>query len=67
MATTLIKNAFEQESIKEVIAHTLAEENASAKILRNFEFTFDDEINDPEDGQIWKWVLPKPNTLSKNK
>lgn len=67
MALALIKNAFADKRVHKVIAHTLAENNASVKILQNFGFTFTDELNDPDDGQIWKWVLKRPAPLSDNK
>ena len=37
------------------IAHTLPEENASNKALRRNGFTFDGEVDDPEDGLVWRW------------
>jgi ribosomal-protein-alanine N-acetyltransferase len=37
------------------IAHTLPEENASNKALRRNGFTYAGEVNDPEDGLIWRW------------
>jgi hypothetical protein len=37
------------------IAHTLPEENASNKALRRNGFAFAGEVEDPEDGLIWRW------------
>ena len=37
------------------IAHTLPEENASNKALRRNGFTFAGEVQDPEDGLVWRW------------
>jgi RimJ/RimL family protein N-acetyltransferase len=37
------------------IAHTLPEENASNRALRRNGFTFAGEVDDPEDGLIWRW------------
>jgi RimJ/RimL family protein N-acetyltransferase len=59
IALALIKNAFSHEPVHMVIAHTLAEENASVKVLRKCGFQFAEEIDDPEDGLIWKWILKK--------
>jgi ribosomal-protein-alanine N-acetyltransferase len=67
MAVALIKNAFMYETVQEVIAHTLAEENASVNILRKCGFTLKEQINDPEDGQIWKWELARADTVVKKK
>ena len=38
-----------------VIAHTLPEENASNRALRSSGFAFAGEVNDPEDGLVWRW------------
>ncbi len=62
IARALINHAFAEESIMEIVAHTLPEENASVRILKNCGFGFIEVINDPEDGQIWKWVLARPSS-----
>jgi ribosomal-protein-alanine N-acetyltransferase len=36
-------------------AHTLPEENASNKALRRNGFAFAGEVEDPEDGLVWRW------------
>jgi ribosomal-protein-alanine N-acetyltransferase len=59
MAKGLISNAFTDNSVKLIIAHTLPEENASTKILTRFGFVKTGEIMDPDDGLIWKWELKK--------
>lgn len=59
MAEGLITNAFADGRIKNITAHTLREENASTKILTKYGFIKVAEINDPEDGPIWKWELKK--------
>jgi len=59
MTEALISNAFKDNRVKTVIAHTLAQENASTKILINFGFEKIEEINDPDDGLIWKWELKR--------
>jgi ribosomal-protein-alanine N-acetyltransferase len=55
----LIENAFSFPGITQVMAHTLAEENASVKILRKCGLQFVSQIDDPEDGLIWQWRLNK--------
>ena len=60
MAKGLVENAFRDERVKSVIAHTLAEDNPSGKVLENCGFEKVEEINDPEDGLIWKWELKRP-------
>ena len=37
------------------IAHTLPEENPSNKALRRNGFTYAGEVEDPEDGLVWRW------------
>ncbi|MFN8265137.1 MAG: GNAT family N-acetyltransferase [Chitinophagaceae bacterium] len=59
IANGLIKHAFSFSQVKSVLAHTLAEENASVHILRKCGFVKTAEINDPEDGVIWRWELQK--------
>ena len=43
-----------------VTAHTLAEPNASTRVLTKSGFTKTAEIEDPEDGPIWRWERPAP-------
>jgi RimJ/RimL family protein N-acetyltransferase len=40
------------------IAHTLPEENASNKALRRNGFIYAGEVEDPEDGLVWRWEKP---------
>ena len=40
------------------IAHTLPEENASNNALRRNGFTYAGEVDDPEDGLVWRWEKP---------
>jgi len=37
------------------IAHTLPEENASNRALKRNGFVFAGEVEDPEDGRVWRW------------
>lgn len=59
IAAVLIDHAFSFPEINHVLAHTLAEENASVKILKKSGLQFVTEINDPDDGLIWQWRLDK--------
>ncbi|MDQ6630925.1 MAG: GNAT family N-acetyltransferase [Verrucomicrobiota bacterium] len=62
MVQGLISIAQECDPSVKIIAHTLAEENASNHILRKLGFAFTDTIDHPEDGKIWKWSYePKFN------
>ncbi|WP_108245991.1 GNAT family N-acetyltransferase [Muricauda brasiliensis] len=61
MTKGLIENAFKKSSVKTIIAHTLGYENPSTKVLLKCGFEKVEEINDPEDGPIWKWELQRQN------
>lgn len=54
-ARAMIDRAFLSSKISAVIAHTLAEENASTKVLKNLGFERVAEFVDPEDGPVWGW------------
>ncbi len=55
----LIDYAFQNNEVQSVIAHTLAFENPSTSVLKKCGFVKVEEIEDTEDGQIWKWELKK--------
>ena len=62
MAQHLLSIAQECDSSVRVVAHTLAEENASNHILKKLGFAFTGTIDHPEDGKIWEWSYePKFN------
>ena len=61
MAKGLIGNAFRDERVKSIIAHTLGQENPSTKVLQKCGFKMVEEFNDPDDGLIWKWELKGQN------
>lgn len=62
-AATLVmtRRAFASGLVDAVIAHTLAEENASTKVLRSSGYEFVGEIEDPDDGPVWRWVITQPS------
>jgi len=55
----LIENAFKDDYVKLISAHTLGEFNPSTKVLLKCGFEKVDELNDPDEGIIWKWELQK--------
>lgn len=59
LAQALIENAFERKEVKLVQAHTLAEVNASVKVLQKCGFLQTAIIEDEEDGLIWRWELKR--------
>lgn len=59
MTKGLIENAFRDERVRLIVAHTLGQDNASTKVLQKCGFKKVEEINDPDDGLIWKWELKR--------
>ncbi len=59
-ARGMISFAFADPRMREVRAHTLPEHNASTAILQRVGMTFAGEVEDPEDGPVWRWTLPRP-------
>jgi [ribosomal protein S5]-alanine N-acetyltransferase len=55
MARALVDIAFAQNQIRRVIAHTRPENNASTRILTKLGFKRTRQVNDPEDGLVWRW------------
>ncbi len=58
-AKALTEHAFSFEDVNTILAHTLAEENDSCKVLLKCGFKRTAEINDPDDGFIWRWELKR--------
>jgi len=54
-ANALIDLAFSSEGVKAVVAHTLAEENASNAVLKKVGMSMVAELPNPEVGKVWKW------------
>ncbi len=59
MTKGLIDNALKDKRVNTIIAHTLGQENPSTKVLQKCGFEKVQEINDPDDGLIWKWELKR--------
>ena len=58
-AKGLLDHAFQHPSVRKVIAHTLAEENASGHILEKLGFAQTEDINDPDEGLLWRWEISR--------
>jgi RimJ/RimL family protein N-acetyltransferase len=54
-ARALIAYAQKNEAVRQIIAHTLPEANASTHVLKKCGFAFAGEVIDPEDGRVWRW------------
>jgi RimJ/RimL family protein N-acetyltransferase len=59
-ARALVQQAFDTGEVDGVIAHTLAEDNPSTKVLRKLGFERTAELPDPEVGLTWEWRLGRP-------
>ncbi len=55
----LVERAFQDTRVNTVQAHTLAERNASVRVLEKNRFVRIKEIHDDTDGLIWQWQLPR--------
>ena len=59
IAKALLDFAFEHKAVNVVQAHTLAEKNASGSILTKCGLKWVGELEDEEDGTIWKWRISR--------
>jgi len=57
MTMGLVENAFKNNSVNSILAHTLGQENPSTKVLKKCGFEKVEELNDPNEGIIWRWEL----------
>lgn len=57
MTMGLIERAFKDKRVKTIIAHTLGHDNPSTRVLQKCGFKKIQEIDDPDNGLIWKWQL----------
>ena len=58
-AQGLMAFAFSHEEVKAVMAHTLAQVNASNTVLQKVGMQFIAEVADPEEGKIWRWQIKR--------
>lgn len=55
MATKLIHLAANSPDVRQILAHTLPEKNASTSVLEKANMSYVGEVTDPEDGKVWLW------------
>lgn len=55
MARQLLEMARASQQVREVIAHTLPERNASTRVLEKIGMQCVGEVIDPDDGRVWRW------------
>ncbi|MEM1027231.1 MAG: GNAT family N-acetyltransferase [Planctomycetota bacterium] len=60
MANHLVALADGQPTVRRVIAHTMPEPSASTRVLEKTGFTRVGEVDDPDDGCVWRWERRKP-------
>lgn len=55
MARALLERALAVPEIRDVVAHTLPEPNASTRILEKIGMRRAGEAHDPDVGKVWRW------------
>jgi RimJ/RimL family protein N-acetyltransferase len=60
MARALCDRAAASAGVRCVRAHTLPERNASVRVLEKLGFRRAGDVQDPEDGPVWRWEWPVP-------
>jgi RimJ/RimL family protein N-acetyltransferase len=58
-ACLLTKLALSRSEVNAVVAHTLAQENASNAVLRKVGMSMVAELPNPEVGTVWKWSIQR--------
>jgi RimJ/RimL family protein N-acetyltransferase len=56
MARALLERALRSPEVRDVVALTLPEHNASTRILENIGMRRAGEAHDPEVGRVWRWT-----------
>ena len=56
----MLDEAWAAPDVEAVVAHTLAEPNASVRVLERAGFTKDGECTDANVGALWRWRLRRP-------
>jgi [ribosomal protein S5]-alanine N-acetyltransferase len=64
-ARALVAYALSFDQVKLVRAHTLPASNASKRVLAKCGFQFVGEIEDPEDGLVWRFETARPTADTK--
>ncbi len=67
VAAELTRRAFADESVNVVVAHTLPERNASARLLEKNGFHLLGEVIDPEDGRVWRWTRDRNSRVTSSR
>jgi RimJ/RimL family protein N-acetyltransferase len=62
-ARAMVAEAFADDGVTTLIAHTLPEPNASTRVLERVGFRFDAEARE-RDTPVWRFALSRPTTVS---
>jgi RimJ/RimL family protein N-acetyltransferase len=57
MAHSLTDIARSSNLVRKLIAHTRPERNASVRVLEKIGMSLVGEVDDPEDGRLWRWEM----------
>jgi ribosomal-protein-alanine N-acetyltransferase len=60
MAAALRDRAAASPAVHRVRAHTLPERNASVQVLEKLGFQWGGDVQDPDDGPVWRWEWQVP-------
>lgn len=58
-AAALVAKAFAARDVTSVIAHTLAQDNPSTRVLERLGVVREAEVPDPASGTLWRWRLTR--------
>lgn len=58
-AAALTRQAFDSGEVDAVIAHTLAHDNPSTKVLERLGFDLEADVKDAAQGKLWRWKLKR--------
>ncbi|GAB2786411.1 GNAT family protein [Rhabdobacter roseus] len=58
-AQALVQNALTYPEVKKILAHTMPEENPSARLLQKLGFVRIGEVDHPDEGVVWRWELTR--------
>ena len=56
----MLREAFSDDDVRAVIAHTLAEGGPSTSVLERTGFVYDDDVDDEKGGRVWRWRHDRP-------
>jgi len=63
-AAAFTRFAYENGQVRLVCAHTLPAANASTRVLEKCGFRFAGEVEDPDDGRVWRWEHRREQTAT---